>query len=71
MDRERYATMSDEKRIEGNKKRHERYKMNSQGLVDSSNTVVVHSIGMIYIMCATLKNKRKSIFLLYHVETCR
>ena len=62
MDRERYATMSDEKRIEGNKKRHERYKMNSQGSVDSSNTVFVHSIGMICMMCVTLKEQKKVYF---------
>ncbi|XP_066386575.1 uncharacterized protein [Miscanthus floridulus] len=35
--------MSDEKRSERNKKRHERYKMNNQGRVDSHNNEAVHS----------------------------
>ena len=54
-ERERYATMSDEKRSERNKKRRERYKMNNQGRVDSHNNETVHSTGMVVLLSVTLK----------------
>jgi hypothetical protein len=54
-DRERYATMSDEKKSERNKKCRERYKMNNQGHVDSHNNVAIHSTGMVVLLSVTLK----------------
>ena len=54
-EREWYATMSDEKRSERNKKCRERYKMNNQGHVDSHNNEVVHSTGMVVLLSVTLK----------------
>jgi len=47
--------MSDEKRSERNKKRHEKYKMNNQGRVDSHNNEAVHSTGMVVLLSVTLK----------------
>jgi len=47
--------MSDEKRSERNKKRRERYKMNSQGRVDPHNNEAVHSTGMVVLLSVTLK----------------
>ena len=41
-EREQYATMSGEKRSEINKKRRERYEMNSQGCVDLNNNMAAH-----------------------------
>ena len=53
-EREWYATMSSEKRSEINKKRRERYKMNSQGRVDLNNNMATHLTGMVVLLSVTL-----------------
>ena len=53
-ERERYATMSDEKGSERNKKHRQRYKMSNQENVDLENNMAAHSIGMVMLLSITL-----------------
>jgi hypothetical protein len=53
-EREQYATMFGEKKSEINKKRHERYAMNSQGCVDLNSNMAADSTGMVLLLSVTL-----------------
>jgi hypothetical protein len=53
-ERERYATISGENSSEINKKRRERYAMNSQGRVDLNSNMPAHSTGMVLLLSITL-----------------
>ena len=53
-ERERYATMSDEKGSERNKKPSQRYMMSNQENVDLENNMAAHSIGMVVFLSVIL-----------------
>ena len=53
-ERERYATMSDEKGSERNKKPRQRYKMSNQENVDLKNNMAAHSTGMVVLLSVIL-----------------
>ena len=53
-ERERYATMFDEKRSGRNKKSRQRYKMNNQENVDLEDNMAAHSTGMVVLLSVIL-----------------
>ena len=53
-ERERYATMFDEKGSERNKKPSQRYMMSNQENVDLENNMAAHSIGMVVFLSVIL-----------------
>jgi len=53
-ERERYATMSDEKGTERNKKPRQRYKMSNQENVDLENNMAAHSTGTMVLLSVIL-----------------
>ena len=66
-EREQYATISDEKGSERNKKPRQRYKMSNQENVDLENNMAAHSTGMVVLLSVILIAIRVIINKNYYV----